>query len=282
MTGDRNLGGDWRSAAATGLLDELTAIVSRAAAAILAVGPAVAARRSKPDLSPVSEADEAAQAVIFEGLSRLLPGVPVVSEEAAAQPSRLGAHFILVDPLDGTREFLAGRDEFTVNLALIGEGKPLVGLIAAPRRGLLWRGVVGHRADRLRLAPGDAPRRARDVTPVRARRLPVRGRVAVVSRSHLDARTEEFLASLPEIERRACGSSLKFCHLAEGSADVYPRLAPTREWDVAAGHAVLAASGGVVRTPDGTPLTYGRLAEGFHVPEFIAWGDPLASEKFKP
>jgi 3'(2'), 5'-bisphosphate nucleotidase len=284
---DLNIGdniGDLASPAAAALLDDLTAIVSRAAGAIRAVAPAAAARRMKADRSPVTEADEAAEAVILEALARLMPGVPVVSEEAAGHGShpRLGARFILVDPLDGTREFLDGRDEFTVNLAVVADGVPAIGLIAAPALGRIWRGIVGRGAERLDLAPGAAPKEARDVTPLRPRRRPARGLVAAVSRSHLDARTAAFVAGLPEAGQMVCGSSLKFCRLAEGSADVYPRLAPTREWDIAAGHAVLAASGGTVTTPDGAPLAYGRTAEDFRVPGFLAWADPAAAMEFKP
>jgi 3'(2'), 5'-bisphosphate nucleotidase len=279
---DLNIG-DLASPAAAALLDDLTAIVSRAAGAIRAIAPAAAARRMKADRSPVTEADEAAEAIILEALARLLPGVPVVSEEAAGHGShpRLGARFILVDPLDGTREFLDGRDEFTVNLAVVADGVPAIGLIAAPALGRIWRGIVGRGAERLDLAPGAAPKEARDMTPLRPRRRPARGVIAAVSRSHLDDRTAAFVAGLPAAGQMVCGSSLKFCRLAEGSADVYPRLAPTREWDIAAGHAVLAASGGTVTAPDGAPLIYGRTTEDFRVPGFLAWADPAAATQFK-
>jgi 3'(2'), 5'-bisphosphate nucleotidase len=281
VTGDHHVG-DPASLAAASLMDDLTAIVSRAAAAIRAVAPAAAARRTKADRSPVTEADEAAEAVILDALARLLPGVPVVSEEAAGRAGHppLGTRFILVDPLDGTREFLAGRDDFTVNLAIVADGVPAVGLIAAPAFGRIWRGAVGRGAERLDLAPGAAPGQARDVTPLHPRRRPARGLIATVSRSHLDPRTAAFVAGLPQAEQMVCGSSLKFCRLAEGSADVYPRLAPTREWDIAAGHAVLAASGGTVTAPDGSALVYGRTAEGFRVPGFLAWADPAAAAAF--
>ncbi len=283
VTGHHHLDSELAGAAGTSLIDELTAIVSRAAAAIRAVAPVDAAARMKPDRSPVTAADEAAEAAILEGLARLMPDVPVVSEEAAGRGScpPLGRRFILVDPLDGTREFLAGLDEFTVNLALVVDGVPAVGLIAAPALGRVWRGIVGRGAERLELAPGAAPREARAVTPLRPRRAPGRGLVAAVSRSHLEARTAAFVAALPQVERLPCGSALKFCRLAEGTADLYPRLAPTREWDVAAGQAVLAASGGTVTSPDGGALPYGRAADGFVVPGFVAWADPAAAEKFK-
>jgi 3'(2'), 5'-bisphosphate nucleotidase len=261
--------------------EELTNIISQAAAAVVAIDQSTAPWRSKPDLSPVSVADEAANAVIMAGLARLLPGVPIVSEEGARReglPTR-ATSFVLVDPLDGTREYLAGRDEFTVNIAVVVDGRPRIGLIAAPALGLIWRGVVGRGTERLRLAAGAHPRLASDIGSVHTRRQPVAGAVATVSRSHFDARTEAFLKQLPIIARISCGSSLKFCRIAEGSVDLYARLAQTCEWDVAAGHAILAAAGGVVTTPEGDDLLYGHNTH-FHVPGFIAWGDPEAAERF--
>jgi 3'(2'), 5'-bisphosphate nucleotidase len=257
-------------------LDELTDIVSRAAAAIVAIDHASIGWRAKSDSSPVSTADEAANAVIIEGLSRWMPGLPIVSEEAPAPPSLVEAtSFMLVDPLDGTREFLAGRDEFTVNVAVISDGKPVVGVIAAPALGAVWRGVVGRGAERLRLVPGAAPQQATEICEVHTRRRPAHGFVAMVSRSHFDAKTDALLKRLPIAARTSCGSSLKFARIAEGNADLYARLAQTCEWDVAAGHAILAAAGGIVTTPDGAGLLYGS-ARDFHIPGFIAWGDPGA------
>jgi 3'(2'), 5'-bisphosphate nucleotidase len=264
------------------LLDGLTAIAAHAAAAILAIAPSDLAPHDKPDLTPVTAADKASEATILEGLGRLLPGVPVVSEETAAAvlAENLGSRFVLVDPLDGTRELLAGRDEFTVNIALIIGGHPVAGVVAAPARGLLWRGIVGTRAERLVLSPSigsQAAREARAIhTSARSKAGHNSGLVALVSRSHLDPVTEAYLATLNPAERIACGSALKFCQLAEGTADLYPRLAPTSEWDVAAGHAVLAAAGGSVCTPDGRPLLYGQA--GFRIPAFIAWGDRAAGQ----
>jgi 3'(2'), 5'-bisphosphate nucleotidase len=261
--------------------DELTNIISRAAAAVVAIDQSTAPWRSKPDLSPVSVADEAANAVVMEGLAQLLPGVPIVSEEDARREGHAtrATSFVLIDPLDGTREFLAGRNEFTVNIAVVVDGKPSIGLIAAPALGLVWRGVVGRGTERLRLAPGAHPRLASDISCVHTRRQPAAGIVATVSRSHFDAWTEAFLQQLPIAAKISCGSSLKFCRIAEGSVDLYARLAQTCEWDVAAGHAILAAAGGVVTTPEGDDLLYGHNAD-FHVPGFIAWGDPEAAESF--
>jgi 3'(2'), 5'-bisphosphate nucleotidase len=258
-------------------LGELTGIVSRAAAAIVAIDRANVGWRAKSDRSPVSTADEAANAVMMEGLSRWMPGLPIVSEEGPAPPSLVEAtSFILVDPLDGTREFLAGREEFTVNVAVVSDGRPVVGVIAAPALGVVWRGVVGHGAERLRLSPGALPQPATEICPVRTRRRPAHGFVAMVSRSHFDDKTDAFLKRLPITAQTPCGSSLKFTRIAEGSADLYARLAQTCEWDVAAGHAVLAAAGGIVTTPDGAGLLYGRRRD-FHIPGFVAWGDPAAA-----
>jgi 3'(2'), 5'-bisphosphate nucleotidase len=258
------------------LLDELTSIVSAAAAAIVAACAGSLDTRTKADLTPVTAADHAAEAVILEGLARLLPGMCVVSEEAAgrALPDRIPDSFVLVDPLDGTRELVAGREEFTINLAIVDGERPRLGIVAAPAQGLLWRGIEGRGAERLRLSPGAPAHAAQARSVVRTRPAPRAGLVAAVSRSHLDPQTEVLLARLPIADRYVCGSAVKFCQIAEGIADVYPRLSPTCEWDVAAGHAVLAAAGGVVTTPEGAPLSYGRIAENFRVPAFVAWGDP--------
>jgi 3'(2'), 5'-bisphosphate nucleotidase len=263
------------------LLDELTSIVSAAAAAILAARAGPLETRAKPDLSPVTAADHAAEAVILEGLARVLPGLCVVSEEAVGHtlPDRIPDTFILVDPLDGTRELIAGRDEFTINVAIVSDGRPRLGIVAAPAQGLLWRGIVGSGAERLRLSPGAPASAAQARSAIRTRRSAPSGLVAAISRSHLDPQTQAFLARLPITDRRVCGSAVKFCYLAEGSADVYPRLSPTCEWDVAAGHAVLAAAGGAIATPQRAPLSYGHMLENFRLPAFIAWGDPSAAAR---
>jgi 3'(2'), 5'-bisphosphate nucleotidase len=256
-------------------LDALTDIVSRAAAATLATPFSSVAQRIKTDLTPVTAADELSEAVILEGLSRLLPGVPVVAEESVGRmrPTRLDPSFVLVDPLDGTREFLAGRDEFTVNVAIVTHGIPIAGIIAAPARELLWRGIVGGIAERLHLQLGAGQAKAFGRSPIHTRPAP--GRLTVTtSRSHLDEATEDFLARLPLAKRYLCGSSVKFCYIAQGEADVYPRLSPTREWDVAAGHAILVAAGGAVINPQRGQLQFGRMAEKFLVAGFIALGDP--------
>lgn len=256
------------------LLDDLTLIASQAAAAILAALNAGLGRHEKTDGSPVTSADQAAERVILEGLARLLPGVAVVSEEATGhrRPDDLGSSFLVVDPLDGTRELLAGRDEFTVNIALVKDTAPVAGVIAAPMLGVIWRGVVGRGAERLSLAPGAVPAQASGRRAIHTRARPDRGPRVLLSRSHLDAATSAYVDRLSHAERVACGSALKFSMLAEGAADLYPRLGPTSEWDIAAGHAVLLAAGGGVLRPDGGPLLYGKA--DFRVPAFIAFGDP--------
>ena len=249
------------------LMGGLTATAGRAAAAIRKCGPA--SLRYKPDGSPVTAADEAAEAIILQDLKRLAPGTSIVSEEqstedkAHARESERAAYF-LVDPLDGTREFIAGRDEFTINIALIKQGTPLIGIIAAPGTDFAWRGIVGRGAERVTLTEQSAP------TAIQTR--PRSGRpVIMISRSHLDRATKAYLAAVPHASSVTCGSSIKFCRVAEGSADLYPRLAPTHDWDVAAGHALVLAAGGDVRAADGSPLVYGTRKR--LIPDFIARGD---------
>jgi len=262
------------SGAVAALMAPLTDLVIRAGAAILAVNRAAMRIEGKLDGSPVTEADLAADRIIAEGLARLAPQVPAVSEERAslAKPPYDGS-FFLIDPLDGTKEFLAGRDEFTVNVALVTNGAPVLGIIGAPKLGLVWRGMVGWGAERLTIGETSV------AEPIHTRRLPVRGKpwIAAVSRSHGDRRTEAFIAERPGAIRKALGSSVKFGRVAEGQADIYPRLAPTSEWDIAAGHAILTAAGGRITDAHGAPLQFGRGGNGFIVPEFIAWGDPAAA-----
>lgn len=230
--------------------------------------------RLKEDRSPVSEADELGEAIILRGLKQHLPGVLVVAEEqcAARGTPPAEARFILVDPLDGTREFLGRNGEFTVNIALIEGGAPVAGAVYAPALGHLWYG--GRRAVSARVSPGAVLAEARERRALRTRRAPARSWTALASRSHADPATERFLSALPIGHRRAAGSSLKFCVVAEGEADVYPRFGTTMEWDTAAGHAVLRAAGGVVLNPDGTPFDYAK--PGYRNGPFVAWGDPSA------
>ncbi len=257
---------------AAGLLDELTQIVARACAVIREISPA-GGHETKADQSPVTKADVASEETILQGLAKLMPGAPVLSEEMAGReaPPPLDGSFFVVDPLDGTREFIAGRDEFTVNLGIVTRGTPVLGIVAAPRRNLVWRGVVGGKAERLRLLADGADQ----AQAIRTRKWPQQGGVAVVSRSHLDPDTKSFLEKLGKVDQLPSGSAIKFCQVADASADVYPRLATTCEWDVAAGHAVVIAAGGIVTRPDGKTLTYGHADKNFRIPSFIAWGDPV-------
>jgi 3'(2'), 5'-bisphosphate nucleotidase len=253
------------------LVDEMTALVSQAGEAVMAARAGKLAVRQKADCSPVTIADEASHTLLTEGLARLLPKLPVVSEEAATQPAIEEPVFALVDPLDGTREFIDGRDEFTINLAIIRDGRPIFGIVSAPALQLVWRGTLGRGAERLHLAPGAHPSKAKERHPLRVSSAQGEALRVMVSRSHLDSRTRDWLARHPSVELMSCGSAVKFCRIAEGNADVYPRLAPTMEWDVAAGDAVLAAAGGAVRRPDGAPLVYGRGENEWRIPAFIAW-----------
>ena len=261
------------------LLDPLTEIVSRAAAATLATSFSTVERHIKNDLSPVTAADVASEAVIIEGVAKLLPGVTVIAEEsvAAAATASLEPSFVIADPLDGTKEFLAGRDEFTVNVAIVTHGVPVAGIVAAPAQGLLWRGAVGGKAERLRLRLGAGPAQAYDRSYIRTRPAPER-LIVTTSRSHLDETTEDFIARLPIAKRFMCGSALKFCYVAQGDADVYPRLSPTHEWDIAAGCAILVAAGGASMAPDGSSRRFGGREKSFLVPGFVAWGDPAAAK----
>jgi 3'(2'), 5'-bisphosphate nucleotidase len=258
------------------LMQPLTELLIRAGEAILAVNRRTMTVEGKSDGSPVTEADLAADRVIAEGLAKLVADVPLLSEERVqgAKPPFRGS-FFLIDPLDGTREFVAGRDEYTVNLALVTDGVPVLGIIGAPALKLLWRGVVGRGAERLRME-GHA---AGMPEPIHTRAAPKPGSpwIAAISRSHGDARTEAFIDSRPGAIREKLGSAVKFARLAEGAADIYPRLAPTSEWDVAAGHALLTAAGGTVTDANRAPLQFGQNKDDFVVPAFIAWGDPRAA-----
>jgi 3'(2'), 5'-bisphosphate nucleotidase len=261
--------------AAAALIEPLTDLVVRAGAAILAVNRGAMRVDGKADGSPVTEADLAADRIICEGLTALVPDIPAISEERVhlAKPPYDGT-FFLIDPLDGTKEFVAGRDEFTVNLALVSDGTPLLGIIGAPALGLIWRGLVGRGAERLTVGDGTATR----VEPIRTRPIPPPGApwLVAVSRSHGDARTEAFIDARPGAVRQKLGSAVKFGRIAEGAADIYPRFAPTCEWDIAAGHAIVTAAGGRVTDTQGADLQFGRGRPDFIVPEFIAWGDPRA------
>jgi len=252
------------------LFSELTAAVARAAGATLAAAHKVSI---KADRSPVTDADERSEAVLLQAIAELMPGVAVVSEEMTNRPSRLGNIFVLIDPLDGTKEFLAGLGEYTVNLAIIQDGEPVVGIVAVPAQGFIYRGRARQGAERLTISADGAKLNLAAGQPIRTRNAPPGAVVGAVSRSHLDSTTVAVLDRLGVAHRIACGSALKFCRIAEGIADIYPRLATTCEWDVAAGHALVAAAGGTVTRPRGDMLHYGNAAADFRIPAFIAWGD---------
>jgi 3'(2'), 5'-bisphosphate nucleotidase len=255
-----------------GLWEGLTAAVARAAVATLAARSNLAVRR-KADHSPVTEADERSQAILLDAVARLMPGVVSVAEEMASPPSRLGEVFVLIDPLDGTKEYIAGSSEYTVNLGIVRNRVPLAGILAVPALGLIYRGIVGIGAERLAMTLEGAVGSGADVSAIAVRTAPPGPLKAAVSRSHLDDATVALLDRIRVAGRVPCGSALKFCRVAEGLADIYPRLGTTCEWDVAAGHALVAAAGGSVTLPDGGALEYGEAARNFRIAAFIAWGD---------
>lgn len=227
--------------------------------------------QSKDDRSPVTEADTRAETVILEALQHTLPGVPVLAEESFAAGVRpdINGDFLLVDPVDGTKEFIKRNGEFTINIALISGRVPVAGCVYAPalnrifiggRSGLTGTAAPGSRLDKSALSP------------MMARAMPQSGRVAVMSRSHADDKTRAFAAAEGVSETVSAGSSLKFCLVAEGSADLYPRFGPTMEWDTAAGHAVVLAAGGDVTCPDGSPFLYGKTETGYLNGAFVVRG----------
>lgn len=253
------------------LLGPIAELTATAGGKIIEIAQGDLGASRKSDRSPVTLADTAAEDILRKGLAKLLPGVPFIGEEsvAAGDIPEPGREFLLIDPLDGTREFIQGRDEYTVNVGLIADGVPVLGVIYTPANGIVHAGAEGA-AFRVSLAPGakfDPAAAAR----IRARARPAK-LVAAVSRSSLEQKSEDFLAKLPIESRLAFGSSVKFTFLAEGKADVYPRLAPICEWDVAAGHALLAAAGGRVEKLDGSPLVYGAKEDKFRFGGFVAWG----------
>ena len=248
------------------LLPEIVALADKAGAVIMEHYRGEIEVKTKADASPVTAADEAGEAVILEGLANLAPDIPIVAEEKVAAgdiPELDDGPFWLVDPLDGTKEFISKNGEFTVNIALIDGSGPLLGVVLAPAREKAWWGLRGAGAW-TRAADGHADK-------IQVRPTPATGLTAVASRSHSDEATENFLDEVGATERMSAGSSLKFCLVAEGRADIYPRFGPTMEWDVAAGHAVLVAAGGRVTTLEGQPFLYRKT--DFRNTGFIARAD---------
>lgn len=224
----------------------------------------------KADGSPVTAADLAADELIRDCLKRKLPDFAVVTEESCTGAAPVTAdRFILVDPLDGTKEFIQGRSEFTVNIALVEHGIPVAGAVYAPALHQLYiGGSNAYKLDTRATAGGDVS--FSKMHSISVRQPPPGGRRAVVSRSHLDPATKQWVERHGITDLAPSGSSLKFCVIAEGEADVYPRLAPTMEWDIAAGHAVLLAAGGTVTDLEGCPMRYGKPE--YRNGDFIAWG----------
>ena len=257
--------------ARSALLDAMVAAAVEAGRAAHEIYIAGFEVEHKSDQSPVTAADHAAEAIILERLRQAAPDVPIVAEEevAAGRLPAIGNEFFLVDPLDGTKEFIQRRGDFTVNIALVRAGAPVLGVVYAPVTAGLFIGNVTEGWAQRSHQPTDskavAPRQ-----PIRVRPTPARGLTVVVSRSHATPETETYLAQYSVAERVSVGSSLKFCLVAAGEADLYPRLGPTMEWDTAAGHAVLIAAGGTVLAPGGAPLAYGK--PGLRNSNFIAGG----------
>lgn len=251
--------------------------------AVMAAGAAILNHRNahtpieiKADGSPVSSADRDAEAILLASLSLEAPGVPVIAEEAASATGtapHAGTEFFLVDPLDGTREYAAGRNEFTVNVALVRNRVPVLGMILAPATGELYWTEESDEAFFARVSVADAPGSLAALARSRLHTREFRSSflTAVASRSHNSNETENWLSKMKVAERVHLGSSLKFCLIASGKADVYPRFGRTMEWDTAAGDALVRAAGGSVTLVDGLPLLYGKSAEGYANPGFIAW-----------
>ena len=235
---------------------------------------------SKADDSPVTKADQAAEALILKNISTHWPDIPIVAEEmcAAGTVPEGGSCFFLVDPLDGTKEFIKKRNEFTVNIALIHNGTPIFGVVFAPALGDIYISLDTKKAGKLSLkSPFDCDgiadlmtRNALEFEMISVRDWPESEAIAVVSRSHIDEQTLDFIKKNKIPEQTPSGSSLKFCLVANGKADIYPRFGPTMEWDTAAGHAVLLAAGGAVIDQNGAPFIYGKFTKNYRNCGFIA------------
>ncbi|MGH6957402.1 MAG: 3'(2'),5'-bisphosphate nucleotidase CysQ [Caulobacteraceae bacterium] len=245
---------------------DLADLAERAARLILPLWRTELEVTAKADKSPVTEADRRAEALILEGLAAQFPNLPVISEEYASEfgtPDAIGPRFFLVDPLDGTKAFVRGDPHFTVNIALIDAGEPVAGAVAAPASGEVWR-----------TSKEGALKRHGEGTfePVRARLWPKGAAIALVSHTMKTETADALAAQYGFHLREPMDSSIKFCRIAEGAADIYPRHGTTMEWDTAAGHAVLAAAGGRVTTPEGEAFGYGAAKDGFKNGWFVARG----------
>lgn len=257
------------------LLDALLSSVLAAGRIEMAHFKAGVTVATKADTTPVTVADHEAEEVLLAGLHAAAPGVPVIAEEevAAGRTPAIGDRFFLVDPLDGTRAFIRNSPEFTINIGLIEAGCPTFGIIYAPALALLFATLDPKHAVEVAIAPGDAATlNGRELKPLEGRDPDVTALVAFASRSHAAESTDAYLKRLAIAEKRRASSSLKFCLIARGEADLYARLGETSEWDTAAGDAILKAAGGCVTTLDGASLAYGKSGARFANPSFVAWG----------
>lgn len=263
-------------------LEEYRALVEALLPAVLAAGrvekrhfAAGVAVETKADTTPVTVADREAEEILTEALHRAAPGIPVIAEEAVAagKVPAVKDTFFLVDPLDGTRAFIKGSPEFTVNIGLVVDQKPIFGIIYAPALDRFYATLGPGEAVEATIVAEDENIRLEGLALARlkTREPDPQGLIAFTSRSHATQSTDEFLKHLPITEKRKASSSLKFCLIARGEADLYARLGQTSEWDTAAGQAILSAAGGCVTTLDGAPLQYGKAANGYANPHFIAW-----------
>lgn len=260
--------GDIHRSEKSNLLTELFPVVREAGAAIMQVYEQGVEATLKGDGSPVTAADQRAEDIILSALKKIAPDIPIISEENSASHSMLAPNrFFLVDPLDGTREFIKHDDKgcFTVNIALIEEGQPVLGVVFAPALERMFAGVVGEGA-----VESNKDSKGGMSPVIQVRDVPAIGPTAIASVSHRDAQTNQWLEDHDILKVAAIGSSLKFCLIACGEADVYPRFGPTMEWDTAAGDAILRAAGGSVFHLDGAPFRYGKA--DYRNDAFIATG----------
>ncbi|MFN3520952.1 MAG: 3'(2'),5'-bisphosphate nucleotidase CysQ [Phenylobacterium sp.] len=244
----------------------LADICEEAARLILPLWRSGLAVTKKADESPVTEADQKGEKLILERLAQAFPGVPVVSEEDASEfgaPERIGPRFFLVDPLDGTKAFVRGDPNFTVNIGLVEDGRPVAGAVCAPATGETW--FTGEAGALKRVDGGEA-------AVVAARSWPDGEALALISHTMKEDHLRELFDRYGFHQTQAMDSSIKLCRIAEGAADIYPRHGPTMEWDIAAGHAVLLAAGGRLTTPEGGPFVYGKAQDGFRNGWFVARG----------
>lgn len=243
----------------------------------------------KADGSPVTLADQEAEVLILDDLKKVVPDIPVIAEEAVSRGEvpKVGSRFFLVDPLDGTREFTSGSGQFTVNIGLIEDGEPVFGIVYAPALGDIYVTLGPHEVAVAKVAaphsPGDVELSGLDLRNITTRDFDEEGLTVVASKSHGTSEGDEWIAALPIPVAGRCniGSSLKFCLLARGEADLYPRHGPTMEWDTAAGHAVLRAAGGLVTRIDGTPFRYGKTDAGYRNTGFVAYSSEALRQRLK-